>query len=58
MNKKQLVLEILTGPLAGITLTKKTKLSKKSKGRLLFPWDNELSEPCALFFIKDDTLYI
>lgn len=56
MSKKQLVLEILTGPLDGhqVTLRKETKLSKKGEGPLIFPWDTELGEPQARFFIEGD----
>lgn len=56
MGKKQLILEILTGPLDGhqVTLTKEAKLSKKGKGPLIFPWDTELGEPQARFFREGD----
>ena len=56
MSKKQLVLEILTGPLDGhlVMPKKETKLSKKGKGPLIFPWDTELGESQARFFREGD----
>lgn len=56
MSKKQLILEILSGPLDGhqVTVKKEAKWSKKGKGLLIFPWDAELGEPQARFFIEDD----
>lgn len=60
VSKKQLVLEILTGPLDGyhVTLKKEAKLSKKGKGPLIFPWDTELGEPQARFFREEDDWFI
>ncbi len=51
MSENKLQLEIVSGPLDGaiITLELETQWSCTGEGRLIFPWDEELGEPQAVF---------
>lgn len=56
MSKKpKLVLEILSGPLDGLTihLEENTEWSRIGEGPLIFPWDDELGEPQARFTVEE-----
>ena len=57
---KQMVLEILGGPLDGATITLKddTEWQRTGKGSLTFPWDAELGQPQAHFTVTDDGWYL
>ena len=57
MSNPKLNLEILNGPLDGqvITLEKATEWSKEGKGKLSFPWDEELGTPQARFFLEEES---
>lgn len=47
--KRQLLLEVINGPLDGalITLEEETEWSRAGAGPLTFPWDDELGHPQA-----------
>ncbi len=52
---RSLVLEVLSGPLDGatITLTAGAELTCAGAGPLAFPWDDELGKPQARFVIAE-----
>lgn len=54
MSEPKLTLELLGGPLDGLTLTleAETEWSKTGDGPLSFPWDNELGTPQARLFTE------
>ena len=56
MNENKLQLEILTGPLDGrtIELDAEAAWSCIGEGPLIFPWDEELGEPQALFTLEEN----
>ena len=53
MSENKLQLEILSGPLDGtiVILDSETQWSCIGEGPLIFPWDEELGEPQAIFSI-------
>jgi hypothetical protein len=56
MSENKLQLEILTGPLDGtiVALDSDAEWSCIGEGPLIFPWDEELGEPQALFSRGED----
>ncbi len=55
-EKENLVLEILSGPLDGTTITLQgdTEWSCIGDGPLAFPWDEELGQPQARFTLDEE----
>jgi hypothetical protein len=60
MRKRQLMLEVLNGPLDGaeIVIGEETEWSRGGDGPLAFPWDTELGEPQAKFTVDDQGWWI
>ena len=56
MSENKLHLEILSGPLDGtaITLETEAQWSCTGEGPLIFPWDEELGEPQAVFSLDEE----
>ncbi len=54
MSDKKLILEILTGPLDGhiVALEEETTWGMQGEGALVFPWDEELGDRQARFFLE------
>jgi hypothetical protein len=60
MNDKELLLEILAGPLDGhiATLEDEKTWGMRGEGPLVFPWDAELGEPQARFFPEEGNWWL
>jgi hypothetical protein len=55
MSERQMILEVLNGPLDGarIILQEETEWTRTGGSPLAFPWDMELGEPQARFTVNE-----
>ena len=60
MSEDRLMLEVLSGPFDGamIALEANAEWTQASEGPLAFPWDIELGQPQARFFVEEGGWYL
>ena len=60
MGNTKLILEILSGPLDGhiLALEDETAWGRTGEGPLIFPWDTELGNCQARFFLEEGNWWI